>query len=107
MTGTEGAIDTGSVLRRRGDVRFRLVEDEAVVVRQSAAEVLVLNEVASRILALADGSGPVGTWVEALLGEYAVEREVLTRDVLAFAVELTAAGLLEPAPPAAGDDLGV
>ena len=38
-------VSLRSVLRRRPDVRFRVIDGEAVVVRQSAAEVLVLNEV--------------------------------------------------------------
>lgn len=92
-------------MRRRGDVRFRTVGGEAVVVRQSAAEVLVLNEVAARLLALADGRAPVASWVETLVGEYEVDRAVLERDVLGFAAELIDDGLLEPAP--AGDPDGV
>ena len=92
-------------MRRRRDVRFRTVDGEAVVVRQSAAEVLVLNEVAARLLALADGTTPVASWVEALAGEYEVDRAVLERDVLEFAAELVQDGLLEPV--GAGDPHGV
>ena len=36
------------LLRRRSDVRFRVIEDEGVVVRQAAAEVLVLIGVTAR-----------------------------------------------------------
>jgi Coenzyme PQQ synthesis protein D (PqqD) len=85
------------VLRRRADVRFRVIEDEGVVVRQAAAEVLVLNAVATRMLALADGQATVGGWIESLLGEFEVERGALERDVLSFAGELVEQGLLEPA----------
>jgi coenzyme PQQ synthesis protein D (PqqD) len=85
-----------SVFRRTRDVRFRMIDHEAVVVRQSAAEVMVINEIAARILALADGATPVAAWVEALLGEFAVDRGTLERDVLAFAAELAREGLLEP-----------
>jgi Coenzyme PQQ synthesis protein D (PqqD) len=85
------------VLRRRSDVRFRVIEDEGVVVRQAAAEVLVLNAVATRILALADGEAPVSGWIEVLLAEFEVERSDLERDVLFFAGELVEQGLLEPA----------
>lgn len=83
-------------MRRPRDVRFRNVDGEAVVVRQSAAEVLVLNEVAARLLALADGTATVASWVESLAGEYEVDRAVLERDVLGFAAELVQDGLLEP-----------
>jgi hypothetical protein len=85
-----------SVLRRRSDVRFRVIDDEGVVVRQEAAEVLVLNELATRVLALADGAAPLARWIDVLLGEYDVERTALERDVYAFAAELIAEGLLEP-----------
>jgi Coenzyme PQQ synthesis protein D (PqqD) len=84
------------VLRRRGDIRYRTLDGEAVVVRQRAGEVLVLNEVAARLLDLADGATPLGAWVDTLLGEYEVDREVLERDVAECARELTEAGLLEP-----------
>ena len=95
-------IGEGTVLRRRADVRFRVIDDEGVVVRQSAGEVLVLNDLGTRILALADGVVPVGRWIDALLGEFEVERPELQRDVLAFAAELVEQGLLEtlPAPGA-------
>jgi hypothetical protein len=90
-------IAAGSVLRRRTDVRFRRIDDEGVVVRQSAAEVLVFNDVAVRILGMADGTTAVAGWIDALLEEYDVERPALERDVLAFAAELVEQGLLEPA----------
>jgi Coenzyme PQQ synthesis protein D (PqqD) len=91
-------IDIGSVLGRRADVRFRVIDAEGVVVRQGAGEVLVLNDIGTRILALADGVTPVTHWIDTLLGEFEVARPVLERDVLAFAVELVEQGLLEPLP---------
>jgi hypothetical protein len=94
---TMSTIEVVSVLQRRPDVRFRVVDDEGVVIRQAAAEVLVLNQVATRVLALADGVTPVAGWIEALAREYDVERAALERDVLAFAAELVEQGLLEPA----------
>lgn len=89
-------IGEGSVLQRRADVRFRVIDEEGVVVRQSAGEVLVLNDLATRILAMADGLTPVAQWIDALAGEFEVERPDLERDVLAFAAELVEEGLLEP-----------
>ncbi|HYG61390.1 MAG TPA: PqqD family protein [Thermoanaerobaculia bacterium] len=86
-----------SILRRRADVRFRVIDREAVVVRQSAAEVVVLNEVAARILTLADGSTSLESWVDVLAAEYEASRETLERDVAGFAAELVEQGLLEVA----------
>jgi Coenzyme PQQ synthesis protein D (PqqD) len=89
------SVTLSTVLRRRPDVRYRLIEGEAVVLRQSAAEVLVLNEVGASVLDLADGERSVREWIEALSGEYEADAETLTRDVLTFAGELAEAGMLE------------
>lgn len=88
-------IGLSSVLRRRGDIRYRTIDGEAVVIRQGAGEVLVLNEVGSRILDLADGETPVSGWVESLAAEYEADAVTLARDLLRFAGELEGAGLLE------------
>ncbi|MEA2602882.1 MAG: hypothetical protein QOF89_3874 [Acidobacteriota bacterium] len=108
-------ITPSTVLRRRPDVRYRRIEGEAVVLRQSAAEVLVLNEVGASVLDLADGQRSVGEWIEAIVRDYCddgcddgADREAVARDVLEFAGEATEAGLLEPVlvpeALAAGDD---
>jgi hypothetical protein len=93
-------IRSDTVLRPDRDIRYRRIDGEAVVVRQRAAEVLVMNEVAARILELADGGTTVGAWIEVLAGEYDVDREALAQDVLAFAAELAAEGMLEAVPAA-------
>jgi hypothetical protein len=90
-------IHPDSVLRVKPDVRFRLLPPETVVVRQSAPEVLVLNEVAGEILQRLDARRPLSAIVEALVPIYAAERAALERDVLAFAAELVAAGVAEEA----------
>lgn len=89
------SVDAGSILKAAPDVRFRVVDREAVVVRQKSAEVLVLNEVAARLLALADGVQPVSRWLDVLAGEFEVDRATLESDVIGFASDLTAEGLLE------------
>jgi len=94
-TDSQAAIDAATVLRPSRDIRYRRIDGEAVVVRQKAAEVLVMNEVAARLLDLADGRSSVGAWVDVLAGEYDVDRETLERDVLTFAAELAAEGMLE------------
>ena len=95
-------ITASTVLRRRPDVRYRRIEGEAVVLRQSAAEVLVLNGAGAAVLDLADGRRPVGEWIDTLAREYGADREVdretVARDVLEFAGEAAEAGLLEPVP---------
>jgi hypothetical protein len=92
-------LDTGSVLRPVPDLRFRRIDNEAVVIRQRAGEVLVMNETAARLLELADGRTTVAGWVEVLAGEYDVDRDALERDVLTFAADLADGGMLELVPP--------
>ncbi|MEL7061314.1 MAG: PqqD family protein [Acidobacteriota bacterium] len=82
-------------LRRRSDVRFRLIDREGVVLRQDAGETLVLNEVGARILDLLDGSNSLDDVVQALHDEYEADLEAITSDVEAFASELLELGLVE------------
>lgn len=89
------SITLSTVLRRRSDVRYRHIEGEAVVIRQSSAEVLVLNEVGASVLDLADGERDISAWIDALSEVYDTDPAVLARDLLAFAAEMAEAGLLE------------
>jgi hypothetical protein len=91
------SLDGRSVLRPASDVRFRVVDQEAVVVRQRSSEVLVMSEVAARILALADGVRPIDAWLDVLADEFEVDRGTLESDVLRFAAELAEQGILEAA----------
>lgn len=97
-------LHTGSVLRPVPDLRFRRIDDEAVVIRQRAGEVLVMNETAARLLELADGRTSVAGWVDILAAEYDVDRGALERDVLAFAADLAEGGMLELVPAEEGRD---
>ncbi len=88
-------IGPESVLRRSDDVRYRIVESEAVMILQKAGEALVLNEVATRLLDLLDGVTAVSRWVDRLLEEHEVERPSLERDVVEFLGELCDLGAAE------------
>ena len=88
-------LSPDTVLKVRPDVRFRRVLDEAVVVRQAAAEALVLNEVAAAVLEKCDGSASLAGIIEALEGEYEVDSATLRSDVLRFASELVESKVLE------------
>lgn len=83
------------MLKPASDVRFRVVDQEAVVVRQRSSEVLVMSEVAARLLTLADGVRPIDAWLDVLADEYEVDRGTLEQDVLRFAAELVEQGILE------------
>lgn len=84
-----------SVLRLRSDVRYRMIEGEALVLRQEAAEVLGLNPVGSRVFELIDGRRSVAELLATLEGEYDVDRAELEHDVLGFLGELLHDAVLE------------
>ena len=83
----------------RSDVRFRTVVDEAVVLRQEAAEVLVLNEVGGRILELLDGKRRVSDIAVALSAEFDVESATAAAEVATFVAELRDAGIVSAVTP--------
>lgn len=83
--------------RARRDVRFRTVGEEGVLVRQEAGEVLVVNEVGARVIALLDGERTVGELLATLAEEFDVAPEQLRRDVAEYLEQLVAAGVLEGA----------
>lgn len=83
------------IYRRRPDVRFRTVLDEAVVVRIEAAEVLVVNSIGARILELVDGERTLEAIEDLLRSEFEVEETRLHEDLETFLAELTAAGIVE------------
>jgi hypothetical protein len=84
-------------LRLAPHVRFRRFENEGVAVDQSSAEAVVFNDVAARILELADGSRTLGDCAEVIGDEFEASGETIEQDVLRFAGELVEAGLAVPA----------
>ena len=90
-------IQSSSVLALSADVRYRVISDEAVLVRQQAGEVLALNEVGTRVVELLDGRRQVGEIVNALVDELEVERSTLEKDVLEFLQELVDTGIVASA----------
>ena len=86
-----------AVYRRCRDVRFRTVLDEGVVIKQATAEVMVLNEVGARVLALVDGERSTAAIGSALAAEFAAPADELRRDLARYLDELLAAGVVEEA----------
>lgn len=95
MAYTDFIVDVtlDSRLKLSPDARFRRVGDEAVVVQQSAAEVLVINNTAARLMELSDGTRTIGDCASAIEADFDAERDAITRDLLQFAQELIAAGV--------------
>lgn len=88
-------IAPSSVLRARSDVRYRVVDQKAIVIRQREGEVVVLNQVGARVLDLLQAGRPVQGVLDAMAAEFEVGRAELERDVLAFLGDLVDGGILE------------
>ena len=87
--------ELSQIHRVRRDVRFRVVDNEAVVLQQTAAEVLVLNEVGKSILKLVDGRR-TGREIALLISrEYRVDPLDAENDVRTFIDQLRGAGVVE------------
>lgn len=80
------------------DVRYRQVADEGIVLRQQEGEVLVLNEVGARVVALLDEGLALAGIVARLAAEFDAEPGRLEADVSGFMTELRAAGVIEEKP---------
>jgi len=90
-------------------VRYRLVLDEAVVIRQEASEVLGLNRVGARILELIAQGRSEEEMIATLAAEFDVRPGDLRVDVAQFIQELVeAAGIVQPqgADDVPGDQAG-
>lgn len=90
-------LSDATVLRRRGDVRYRLVDSEAVVLVQDAAEVIGLNRVGAAILEAVDGTRTVADVRDALCHRFDADPERIEADALAFLRDLVEMGVLEEA----------
>lgn len=74
------------------------VANEAVLVMPSQAKVRMLNEVGSRIWALAADNLTLREIADTLIAEYDIAPDLAAADVLAFAQELANADLVEITP---------
>lgn len=89
-------IELTSILKTRGDVRFRIVGGEAVVVQQQDARVMSLNETGTYLLSALDGNRTVADILARMPDEYDVAPETLQADALRYLDELLAAHVIEP-----------
>lgn len=94
---TEPTVPPEAVLRRAADVRYRIVGDEAVVIRQDEAEAIVLNEVAARILDLVDGQRTAADICERVASEFDAPASDIEQDTRRHLGELREIGILEAA----------
>ena len=87
-------IDRSAVYRRANDVRYRVLDGEAVVLCQQRGEVIGLSEVGARMLDLCDGARDFEGVLDRLGEEFEVERAALELDVTDFLGQLVEIGVL-------------
>jgi hypothetical protein len=84
-----------SSFRIAPDVRYRVIDDEAVVVRQREGDVLVLNQVAARVLQLVDENLSPTEIGDRVVEEYEAPAKAIREDVERFLDELEKLDVLE------------
>jgi hypothetical protein len=92
-TGFVVAIDLHTRLALDSAARFRRVGDEGVVIQQTSAEVLVVNEIAARLIELSNGSRTIADCAGLIHADFGEDHDVIAQDLLKFAGELVAAGV--------------
>ncbi len=92
-------------LARRPGVLCRQLDGETILLDPVPGTYYALNEVGSRVWELAAERLTVGTILDRLEGEYAVDRATLERDLEALVERLVAEDLLEVVTPS-GEDPG-
>ena len=82
------------IYERSSEVKYRILEGEAVVVRQDVAQVFVLSEVGARVLELLDGKRKLTDVRNLLLLEYEVDGAQLDQDINEYIKRLKEAGII-------------
>jgi hypothetical protein len=82
-------------LCRTSTHRFRRLGDEGVVVLLERGEVVAVNEVGALLLEHWHEERTLESAVDRIAASYAIEREVASDDVAAFADEMIALGVLD------------
>lgn len=91
--------------RLRKEIRHRKVGNDRVVVRQEANEILVLNELGSRVLEAIEAKTPIAQLVGSITAEYEVAADTVERDIERHLAELAERGVIEPDPTSGAPDV--
>ena len=91
-----------TTLKIASSVRYRVIDDEAVVIRQCEGDVLVLNQVAARVVQLVDEGLSPHQIADQLVNEFEAPEAAIRKDVDHFLGELENLKVVERIP-AAGD----
>ena len=97
-------MDWTSPIVAHDQVAARVVDGSAVIVTADAVDVMVLNEVGTRIWALIDGAHNAEQIAQLIAREYAVSDEQARRDAAEFLEQLISAQAIV-FRPAASDSI--
>ena len=75
-------------------VRFRRFENDGIVIHQKTAEAIVVSDVATRLLEMADGARTLQECAAVIGSEFDAPADIIERDLIAFASELADAGIV-------------
>jgi hypothetical protein len=87
-------IGPHSTLALDSRVRFRRFEHEGILVNQKTAEALVISEVATRLLEIADGKRTLHDCALLLTEEFDAPADTIEQDLVRFAQDLADAGVV-------------
>ena len=82
------------ILRRSPAATHQTVGDEAILVDLNSGSYYSLNDTGTMFWELLDGQRTIADCANEIAGQYEVEREVVTADLLELAAELQAEGLV-------------
>ena len=77
------------------DVRFRVVDDDGVIIRQSEGEVILVNELGGQILTLIQQQQSLTDIVAALKARYSAEPTEVMEDTRAFLKEMLTSQVID------------
>ncbi|MBN1527391.1 MAG: PqqD family protein [Candidatus Omnitrophica bacterium] len=82
-----------SIIKRNGDIAWRVIEEEALIVDTKGNMIYPLDEVGTRVWELLDGETPAGDIVVRIDEEFEGEKKDLRTDIFKFLEEIINKGL--------------
>lgn len=88
-------ISFDTIVAKCDDIFWRNYDGEVLIVREETSDVYMLNGVASHIWESVDGQATVEHIISSVCEQFEVEREVATKDVSEFLMDLIGKNLLK------------
>lgn len=77
-----------TALKLSPHIRYRLIDDETLIIKQDSNQIFVANEIGARILDLIREHHPLADIASVLSDEYDAEKEEIAGDVESFCATL-------------------